>query len=354
MKLLRFAYKEKDWELKEVNFQSVNLLVGKNASGKSKTIQSMNVVVAYLLQQKEISSSDGFDFFLYFEKGEEFISYRVKCADGVILFEEIKVQKEGQDEILLQRNKEITTLHGMAINPPNNKLTPHVRRDTVSYPYIEAIMQWAEHVCGQRFNETDIWGDSLTGSYIQAHGKNLYTMTKTLPDDRIEYIKELANQLDYPLTDIRLFESKDIHKILFYEKGVNHVLLDSDLSKGMFRTLHLIIYLEYLIQQDCPSLLLIDDVCEGLDYNRSTQLGKYLFQRCEEQDIQLIASSNDSFLMDVVDTRYWNILFRQGSEVSSINYLTHPQLFDEFVYTGLSNFDLFSSDYIDRYLLNHE
>ena len=237
----------------------------------------------------------------------------------------------------------------MEINPPKNKLTPHVRRDTVSYPYIEAIMQWAEHVCGQRFNETDIWGDSHTDSYIQAHGKNLYTMIKTLPDDRIEYIKELANQLDYPLTDIEPFETKDIHKILFYEKGVNRVLFDSDLSKGMFRTLHLIIYLEYLIQQDCPSLLLIDDVCEGLDYNRSTQLGKYLFQRCEEQDIQLIASSNDSFLMNAVDTRYWNILFRQGSEVFSINYLTHPQLFDEFVYTGLSNFDLFSSDYIDRY-----
>ena len=87
MKLLRFVYKEKDWELKEVNFQSVNLLVGKNASGKSKTIQSLNVVVAYLLQQKEISASDRFDFFLYFEKDEEFISYRVKCAAGVILFE---------------------------------------------------------------------------------------------------------------------------------------------------------------------------------------------------------------------------------------------------------------------------
>ena len=54
--------------------------------------------------------------------------------------------------------------------------------------------------------------------------------------------------------------------------------------------------------------------------------------------------------MDVVDLKYWNILRRNGNIVDSINHTTHPELFDDFEFTGLSNFDLFSSDYIARHL----
>ena len=125
------------------------------------------------------------------------------------------------------------------------------------------------------------------------------------------------------------------------------------MSKGMYRALYLLIYAQYMSVREYPSLLLIDDLCEGLDYERSTKLGKYLFDFCAKHDIQLIATSNDTFLMDVVDLKYWNILQREGSDVTSIDIIKNPELFNDFAFTGLSNFDFFSSDYIARKMKGH-
>ena len=101
-------------------------------------------------------------------------------------------------------------------------------------------------------------------------------------------------------------------------------------------------------------MLLIDDMGEGLDYRRSIDLGKMIFEDCEKNALQLIASSNDAFLMDVVDIANWQVLRRNGSKVRTINQVTHPDLFRDFRMTGLSNFDFFSSDFIDSHLNKQE
>ncbi len=100
-------------------------------------------------------------------------------------------------------------------------------------------------------------------------------------------------------------------------------------------------------------MILVDDLGEGLDYKRATLLGKIIFDSCRTNKVQLIASSNDSFLMDVIDLSMWQILRRHKSRVSTINNTNTPELFDEFSMTGLSNFDLFSSDFIDNFLCSH-
>lgn len=53
--------------------------------------------------------------------------------------------------------------------------------------------------------------------------------------------------------------------------------------------------------------------------------------------------------MDVVDLKYWNILQRKGDKVTAINIYNSPELFEDFEFTGLNNFDLFSSDFIARH-----
>ena len=85
---------------------------------------------------------------------------------------------------------------------------------------------------------------------------------------------------------------------------------------------------------------------EGLDYMRSTKLGRIMFDYCAKNRIQLIVTSNDSFLMDAVDLQHWNILQRKGNHVYSINDYNSPKLFEKFRRTGLSNFDILSSNFI--------
>ena len=113
----------------------------------------------------------------------------------------------------------------------------------------------------------------------------------------------------------------------------------------MFRALALLIFIEFLASKKV-STLIIDDLCEGLDYHRASKLGKLLFMEETVDNIQLITTTNDSFLMDSVDIKFWNILSRNKNDVSAFNYDKNKQLFEEFKFTGLSNFDLFSSDYL--------
>lgn len=96
------------------------------------------------------------------------------------------------------------------------------------------------------------------------------------------------------------------------------------------------------------STVLVDDLGEGLDYDRSTQLAKIVFEKMSKNNLQLIAATNDRFLMNAVDIKDWNILLREANKVKAINYSNNRKLFDEFKLTGLSNFDLFSSDFLTQ------
>lgn len=346
MKLTQFTYRGENWRLTSpINLQEVNLLVGKNAVGKSKTIRALGNVLLYLMQLSERNTLDIFRSELLFEDGNDVISYEFRLKGAEVVYESLKVNGEA----LLSRNENGTNLCGESINPPVSKLTLHVRRDVVQYPFIEKIMLWAEHACGLCFNEIEMGGDSDIPSYILGQGQSLFTMVKSLPEKSIQQVMDQAHELGYPIQRIELFEhGSNLKMVLFHEENVKSQLFDTLMSKGMFRALYLLIYAQYMSVREYPSLLLIDDLCEGLDYDRSTKLGRILFDFCIEHHIQLIASSNDTFLMDVVDLKYWNILQREGSEVSSIDVVKNPDLFNDFLFTGLSNFDFFSSDYVTR------
>lgn len=352
MRLLEFQYIGSGWNLNPIQFQPVNLLVGKNAVGKSRLIKGLSNAVQYILQAVDNNYNSSFGATFIFLLGEERIVYHFSYLDGKVALEKLlKGSSPNHFEPLLERDTEGTILHGEAINPPEDKLVLHVRRDTVQYPYFEKIVSWAQSVCGHRFNEMDYAGDYGTYSSFSKFDSNLFDIVKSLPAEAMERIIKQANVLDYPIQSIVPFEYGDNLKIVYFkERDVQGSLMFLQLSKGMFRALYLLIYMEYLANIKKPSMLLVDDLCEGLDYDRSTRLGRIVFDFCLQHNIQLIASSNDSFLMDVVDLKYWNILQRKGSVIEGINHINHPELFDDFEFTGLSNFDLFSSDYIARHL----
>lgn len=348
MILTHFAYSELGWSIERpLPLQPVNLLVGKNSAGKSKTIHSLGKTVSFLLQQFDLRLYEDFAVSLSFEdEGASFL-YSFSCKKGVIEKERLTVG----DQVYLDRDGESALLHEETINPPSNKLVLHVRRDTVQYPYIEKIMSWAERACGFSFNEIDMAGDNSTSFRIMGSQQKLYDMVKSLSVGELHHVIEMANKLKYPITRIRALDlTGDFKKVIFSEEGVEDPLLDKSLSKGMFRTLYILIYIEYISRQELPSMLMIDDLCEGLDYDRSISLGQLLFEFCKSHNIQLVASSNDTFLMDVVDLEYWNVIQRNGSKISSINIQDNPTLFSNFRFTGLSNFDFISTDYINRHI----
>lgn len=356
MRLIYCGLASGRWNAKHVEFFPQNLIVGKNAVGKSTLIKSLANIATILSQRILLNGQNYVGGMIAIEDDDFVVAYRFQWKDAKVWDEHLSVLYQDQDkksdrtpEVWIERTIDEAKFKGMIVNPPHDKLLLNMKRDVVRYPEIESIVSWAENVDAFSFNKFDIDGDEKLFSRYIDRGDNLYSMVKSLNHDSIEHVVEMAEYMGYHLEKIEPIEFADIKKVLFIERGVSEPLFDFDLSDGMFRTLYLLIYLEYVVKSGKPATLLIDDLCEGLDYDRSTKLGKYVFEFCSKNDIQLIATSNDSLLMDIVDLNYWSILQRDGSKVSAINHMNHPELFEDFSFTGLSNFDLLSSDFIARH-----
>ena len=64
--------------------------------------------------------------------------------------------------------------------------------------------------------------------------------------------------------------------------------------------------------------------------------------------MQFIATTNDEFLMNEIPFEYWNILKRSYGKVKAFNYQNSKTTFEEMTLTGFSNFNIFSSNLIDK------
>ncbi len=93
--------------------------------------------------------------------------------------------------------------------------------------------------------------------------------------------------------------------------------------------------------------ILIDDIGEGLDFERATNLIKFLVEKAEnlKGKIQLFMTTNDRFVMNNVPLKYWIVVDRTNGKIGIYSPSTHPDVFEKFEDIGLNNFDFFSGEY---------
>lgn len=352
MQLLSFSFKGQGWELSKLApLGIVNLLVGRNATGKTRTIKALQNVVTFMQMKKMLMGSNDFSTELEFIeplKGNLSIKYAFQVRDGIIEKESLIVN----GEVFINRTNSSTFYRGNAINPPVDKLVVQIRRDKELYPEIERLMSWVEGVvcllCSDINSISVATSPDLFGTPV------LFSqMIDAFSQAEKKEILRQAKVLGYELTSMTPVSINGINIVMVKEKPVKSIYGDFQMSSGMLRVIYLLCFLHYIKKNDKLSMLLVDDLGESLDYGRSVRLGKMVFDACETDGLQLIASSNDAFLMDVVDITHWQVLRRTASKVTTLNASNHKDLFDGFRLTGLSNFDLFSSDFIDNYL-KHE
>ncbi|WP_298145830.1 ATP-binding protein [Flavobacterium sp.] len=355
MKLKSLSYKDSNWELENLQLGIVNLVVGKNSTGKTKTLQTIDLLVKMITQKRDLNWGGDWQVIFENHKGDE-IEYRFSTsfANHGVTFEKMTVN----GELVLARNRKnygnrvkIKNLNNKGLfdytYPPENKLVIHTNRDIKKYPYLEDIANWAEQSYGFKFGNISPYSLLNRQEYdLLTAVEDIPTLFKSLKKTDKEQIISDFNNIGYKLTDITIQDKTELTIIFVKEDGISKSIPHFKLSQGMFRALAVIVYVQYLLSRKRPATIIIDDLCEGLDYERATNLGKLIFSKCLNNDIQLIATSNDSFLMEVVDLKYWNILMREGTKVKSINSKSDAEAFENFKFTGLSNFDFFSSNYL--------
>ena len=345
-----FENKDKDnyWEIKDVFFSKQNIVVGLNATGKTRLTNVISSLASILSTKVKLNGN----WFLTFENGNNIIyTFNLQINNGLIEREEIKEN----DQILLKRengngeiySKKENKMH--SFNPPLDELTMNVRRDTADYPFLEEFIKWSKNLKGYSFS--GVKNDQITiphkpEGFIDTLTTVPYILKQASDDkDIIDKIIKDMNDIGYPLEKIYAKEQpilpnlQNIFTVAVKESNLNCVTEQATISNGMFRALCLIVIIEYLLKIEQNSTIIIDDLGEGLDFERSTKLTKLLFQKTKESDLQLIITSNDRFLINSVDMQNINYLERNGHIVQAYNYYKNKDLFDKFLLSGLNNFD---------------
>ncbi|MEO5357617.1 MAG: ATP-binding protein [Nitrospirae bacterium YQR-1] len=356
MIISKLEYHEKvfgnKWELKKTNLGMHNLIIGLNATGKTrflKVILDLKSLILkskiYSIFMKEAQRSWNLEF-LDFDSGTNLpikYAYKLELSEKQVDSEELSEnenvlieRKEGSSKIFSKNHKMIE------FSPPEKELTVNVRRDKIEFPFLEKLWSWANDFLEFNFtqftpyffmyqNTPERYNQDLVVSFL----KNILIAGK-----KDVLLSDFTN-IGYPIKSIKVNEIPNGESYIDVEENSLEVsTTQHSMSQGMFRALSIIIIVEYLLSNNIPFTLVIDDIGEGLDFERSSNLTKLVMEKIKNTRIQLIAASNDRFLINAVELGSLNVLERTGHTVVSFSRHNSSEAFDEFTYTGLNNFDL--------------
>ena len=388
MKLDSFEYVSNkglpnEWRVEECRLSQVNLIVGKNASSKSRIVKSIHLLSQLLSDDNIEPRNDEWHLYFDIDRPESKTEYILKIEKGLVVQEKLIMYGESNEPLLLERDRSGEgTIFAKELNQkirfqtPKAELAAVKRRDSIQHPFLEKLYQWSNSL---RFYE---FGTQL--------GKNFMTLmsypTIKLSDNKRElksynsvvsifqvgkqeigdkFIQAIISdmkEIGYNLSEIGTKIPSAIERdfstyntldgdglpefIYVKEEDLNFVTEQSDISQGMFRALSLLIQINYSLLASKPSCIVIDDIGEGLDYQRSSSIIKILIEKAETGLVQLIMTTNDEFIMNGVPIEYWSVIERTPGSAKLHNISNSRDKIEEFKFIGLNNFDLFTSEFL--------
>ena len=371
LKYAQFEGDDLEWTLDELKLGKRNLIVGRNSSGKTMTLNVINGLAMYLLGAMPLSLCGNYD--VTFSDGDRKIRYELDYFDAVVRRECFTVD----GNVLLERGqggdgaiwaKEVNGGQKIKFQTPTDKLAAASRRDAIQHPFLEPLHTWANAVRLYHF------GRSLGKDSLVVFSSN----SKRLPDARdqnataalynrgrkefgeefekaiIEDLKTAGYEIERidigPMLSIRMMMEgpEQVVGLRVKERDLNEVTDQYIMSQGMFRALALFIHLNYGRFTKAAACILIDDIGEGLDFERACHVIERLRSKTQDSDVQVVLTTNDRFVMNSVPLEEWTILQRNGAHVTVRNDENSHKAFEEFRFTGLSNFSFFEMDLISE------
>lgn len=363
-----------EWKVNDLTLGPINLLVGKNTSGKTRILSiigALGNLVAGDLKPAFLSGS----YDASFEHTGKVLKYILVYRDSQVVKEEftfsgkkfIKRGRGGRGEIFFEKTNKYAQFQ-----TPQNELAAVARRDSVQHSFLEPLHEWGRSIRHFQFG-TPMGRENLaiiakdqkidfnpkdTSKVIQIYRRGSRECGETFK----KAILEDMAAIDFPLSDIGIAPptsiilappfAGDVVCLFVKEKDLKGVTEQPDMSQGMFRALSLIIQLNYSQMTSKPSCILVDDIGEGLDFDRSCALIELLMRKVKRSSVQLIMATNDRFVMNKVPLENWAIIRRKAGTVKVFNYANSKKIFDEFKFTGLNNFDFFATNFLSEAKMN--
>ena len=357
--------KPEEWSMTDFSFGDINLIVGKNATGKTKTLNIIKVLASLVSGEGKLVYNSG-NYKLIFGKDRQKLTYVLQYEDKEVIKEQLLIGSDvrldrgpgGEGTIYVVKEK-----RDMEFQTPPSKLACVYKRDNVQHPFFEDLHKWGKSLRHYFFG-TALGKDhfAVFKQEEEEEELNLKNTEQTVAIFRKgekKYSKEFVDkvkadmlEIGFGIDSISIGPPESITFIGPFDQPQGILLSESDLkgttdqnsmSQGMFRALSLIIQMNYSLLASVPSCILIDDIGEGLDYERSSSLIKLLMNKAKNSHVQLIMTTNDRFVMNTVPLKYWSIMKRFANESKIYNSRNAKKQFEDFELTGLNNFDLFTS-----------
>lgn len=366
----------KEWRLQSLKLTKINLIVGQNAAGKSRTLNVI-LYLANLIRGRKTPPIGGADWTVRLTNTSN-IDYSIQTSDENVRKETFKAGSQ----VLLERGQDgagkifATELNQeMQFQAPISQVAVLARRDSIQHPFFEPLHQWAQAVRYYAFGTP--LGKTVFAVFTKEPKQNprevdindqdqvVAMFRKGLKQYGDEFHKAIVvdmTSIGYEIEDITVETPTsmrvegplpgEIVGLSVKERQLRGRTEQFEMSQGMFRALSVIIQLNYSHLASKPTCILIDDIGEGLDYERSCALIDLLMTKAKQSGVQLIMTTNDRFVMNKVPLEAWTVLVRDGSEIRVFNYANSKEVFENFRFTGLSNFDFFSSEYFKNAKVN--
>jgi hypothetical protein len=305
-------------------------------------------------------------YYAEFEDADDVYKYYLEISIQNVVSEKLEINN---DEKLIRFHDGMGEIYAdelkrkIKFQLPSNQLVVVSKRDAIQHPYLKKLSDWAGGMRMYSFSLSlgkDIGFPIIDMNQLVVDSRDpnqvavLYAKgAQEFGDKFNNLIISRMKELDYDLKEIGIAPNPATpatargYANMIYLSEEHLALFQPYISQGMFRALSLIISITYNILKNLPTTVLIDDIGEGLDFDRSAKLIKLLMDIANINDLQLIMSTNDRFVMNTVPLEYWQVIQRAGGECKVFNYQNSKEKFDEFEYMGLNNFDFLATDYLN-------
>jgi len=372
MRLKSLEYLERggepeEWTLTGLSLGEINLLVGKNASGKSRILNVIHNLAQSISEQRKIFAGNSR---LIFHNNGEQLEYVLEVREDKVVREIFTIDGKTYLDRGIGGVGKITAVKlqdDIDFQTPDDQLAVVARRDSIQHPYFEPLHQWANSLYYYAFGtslgkENFIVFIKSDGPKSEVNPKDssqvvaIYRKGEEDFKDRFtEAVKKDFGAIGYPINEVGVAPPRSIKVqgipgeftgMYVREADLPGITDQHSMSQGMFRALSIIVQVNYSVLADTPSCILIDDIGEGLDFERSCDLIDVLMSKAQSSSVQFVMSTNDRFVMNRVPLEAWSVLDRKGNHVTIRNYANSKDVFDRFKFTGLNNFDFLAFDYL--------
>jgi energy-coupling factor transporter ATP-binding protein EcfA2 len=374
VRLRTYAYTQwptttREWVLSGLTLGGINLVVGKNASGKSRTLSTINGLGDIVSGRRKPSDLTTGTFKATFDHQGRTLQYFLDVNERKVVTEQFT---DGGKDLLTRGAGGIGKIFHekqdayLEFQTPEGDAAVVARRDSIQHSFLESLGEWGEGVrhyaFGDKMGQGSIAVIVQNGPTPDPRDVNAVVAlfrkgVRDFSESFAAAVRDGMNEIGYEITEVGLMAPTDMSLMMPVGSRVEPLILFAkerelpcstqqlEMSSGMFRALSVIILLTYAVIASRPSCLIVDDIGEGLDFERSCKLIDLVRRKAQESDVQLIVSTNDKFVMNEVPLDEWSVLRRDGNHVTVRNHENSKKEFEYFRFVGMSNFTFFEMDF---------